>query len=246
MRRVTPVRSVTRHGLLVGQTHDGRPVRSLTTAVFTKLRAEILSCRLKPDEKLLIAGLARRFTVSLSAVREALSRLAAEGLVTSEDQRGFHVSPVSADQLRDLTRTRIDIEALALRRSIELGDSGWELEVREADERLRAAPLPRAGDAGPQFEHWRALHHRFHLALVSACGSAWLLRLRETLYDQSERYRFLAYGVRPRDIAAEHAVIVRAVLGRDAEGAVKALGDHFALTAETIVASRWSEENADG
>jgi len=39
---------------------------------------------------------------------------------------------------------------------------------------------------------------------------------------------------------------VRAVLGRDAEGAVKALGDHFVLTAETIAASRWSEENADG
>ena len=109
-----------------------------------------------------------------------------------------------------------------------------------------AAPLPRAGDAGPQFERWRALHHQFHLALVSACGSAWLLRLRETLYDQSERYRFLAYGVRPRDIAAEHAVIVRAVLGRDAEGAVKALGDHFVLTAETIAASHWSQENADG
>jgi len=205
---------VTRHGLLVGQTHDGRPVRSLTTAVFARLRAEILSCRLKPGEKLLIAGLARRFTVSLSAVREALSRLAAEGLVMSEDQRGFHVSPVSADQLRDLTRTRIDIEALALRRSIELGDSGWEREVREASERLMAAPLPRAGDAGPQFERWRALHHRFHLALVSACGSAWLLRLRETLYDQSERYRFLAYGVRPRDIAADPAAWGDVIVGR--------------------------------
>jgi DNA-binding GntR family transcriptional regulator len=246
MRRATPVRSVSRHGLLAGQTHDGRPVRSLTTAVFTRLRAEILSCRLKPDEKLLIAGLARRFTVSLSAVREALSRLAAEGLVTSEDQRGFHVSPVSADQLRDLTRTRVDIEALAVRRSIEFGDSRWELEVREASERLMAAPLPRAGDAGPQFEHWRALHHRFHLALVSACGSLWLLRLRDTLSDQSERYRFLAYGVRPRDIAAEHTAIARLVLGRDAEGAVRALGDHFALTAEIIAASRWSEDNADG
>ena len=50
MRRATSVRSVTRHGLLVDQTHDGRPVRSLTTAVFTRLRAEILSYRLKPGE----------------------------------------------------------------------------------------------------------------------------------------------------------------------------------------------------
>ena len=245
MGKSTSVRALPRRGLLIGQTHDGRPVRSLTTAVFAQLRAEILSCRLKPGEKLLIAGLARRFAVSLSAVREALSRLAAEGLVTSEDQRGFHVSPVSAAQLRDLTRTRIDIEGLALRRAIERGDSQWQAQVREAYERLAAAPLPRAGDAGPNFERWRALHRRFHLALVSACGSAWLLRLRETLDDQSERYRFLAHGVRARDVEAEHAAILRAVLDRDVDGAVKALGEHFALTAEIITASRWGEERAD-
>src|SRR5258705_3788574 len=103
MRRAPPVRSVTRHGLLVGQTRDGRPVRSLTTAVFTRLRAEVLSCRLKPGEKLLIAGLARRFTVSLSAVREALSRLAAERLVLSEGQAGFDVSSGSDRHVADST-----------------------------------------------------------------------------------------------------------------------------------------------
>ena len=242
----TPVRSVSGHRLLGGQVHGGRLARSLTTAVFARLRAEILSCRLDPGEKLLIAGLASRFTVSLSAVREALSRLAAEGLVTSEDQRGFRVSPVSAEQLHDLTRTRIDIEGLALRRSIERGDARWEAEVREASTQLLAAPLPHVGEAGPELERWRALHHRFHLALVSACGSPWLLRLRDVLYDQSERYRFLAYRVQVRDITAEHASIGRAVLDRDADGAVAALGDHFMLTADIITTSRWGAVHRGG
>ena len=88
------IRLSRRPGLSIGLTRDGQPVRSLTSAVFAQLRAEILSCRLKPGEKLLIAGLAQRFSVSLSAVREALSRLAAEDLVQAEDQRGFRVSPV--------------------------------------------------------------------------------------------------------------------------------------------------------
>src|SRR5690349_12276640 len=74
---------------------DERP-RSLTSAVHGRLRADILSTRLLPGQKLHIAGLAKQFSVSLAAVREALSRLVADGLVQASDQRGFRVSPVSA------------------------------------------------------------------------------------------------------------------------------------------------------
>ena len=97
--------------------------RSLTSAVQERLRADILSTRLLPGQKLHIAGLAKQFSVSLAAVREALSRLVADGLVQASDQRGFRVSPVSPADLRDVTQTRVDIEGLALRRSIEHGDA---------------------------------------------------------------------------------------------------------------------------
>jgi len=241
-RAAMAVRLSPRPGLTIGLTRDGQPVRSLTSAVFAQLRAEILSCHLKPGEKLLIAGLARRFAVSLSAVREALSRLAAEDLVQAEDQRGFRVSPVSIGRLRDITKARIDIEALALRRAIELGGADWLAGIRAAYRELEATPLPQPGDAGARFEAWRTLHRRFHFALVSACASPWLLRFRDTLYEQSERYRFLAHGVRPRAVGAEHATIARAVCDRDVDAAVRALSDHLALTAEIIVESRWGFE----
>jgi DNA-binding GntR family transcriptional regulator len=224
-------------GLPLGLAADGRPFRSLTSAVLAQLRAEILSAHLKPGEKVLIAAVAKRLGVSLSAVREALSRLAAEGLVRGEDQRGFRVSPVSIDDLRDVTRTRIDLEGLALRRAIELGDQRWEEGVRLAHAELAAVPLPPPGEPGFQFERWRALHQRYHLALVAGCGSEWLLRLRHILFEQSERYRFLAYGVEPRDIEGEHRTIMQAALARDADAAVDALRDHLALTADIILQS---------
>jgi len=233
------IRLSRRPGLSIGLTRDGQPVRSLTSAVFAQLRAEILSCRLKPGEKLLIAGLAQRFRVSLSAVREALSRLAAEDLVQAEDQRGFRVSPVSIGRLRDITNARIDIEAVVLRRSIELGDAEWLAAVGAAHRELEATPRPRPGDSGARFEAWRALHRRFHFTLVSACTSPWLLRFRDTLYEQAERYRFLAHGVRPRAVEAEHARLAQAALDRDADAAVRALSEHLAVTAEIIVESRW-------
>jgi DNA-binding GntR family transcriptional regulator len=225
---------------------DALPFRSLTSAVLARLRAEILSAHLGPGEKVLIAAVARRLGVSLSAVREALSRLAAEGLVRGEDQRGFRVTPVSIEDLRDITRTRIDLEGLALRRAIELGDARWEDGVRAAHAELAAVPLPPPGEPGPQFERWRTVHQRYHLALVAGCRSEWLLRFRQLLFDQSERYRFLAYGVQPRDIEGEHRLVMEATLARDADAAVKALSEHLALTADIILETFASRRAGQG
>src|SRR5512143_1792260 len=71
--------------------------------VYTRLRADILAGRLLPGSKLRFADLTKRYECSMSVVREGLSRLAEQGLVQSEPQHGFHVSPLSLDDLVDLT-----------------------------------------------------------------------------------------------------------------------------------------------
>ena len=86
------------------------PARTLASAICMQLRADIVSCRIRPGEKLNISTISKRFGVSLAAVREALSRLMAAGLVVAEDQRGFRASPLSIPDLMDLTQTRIEIE----------------------------------------------------------------------------------------------------------------------------------------
>ncbi|HEU5319887.1 MAG TPA: FCD domain-containing protein, partial [Methylomirabilota bacterium] len=139
-----------------------------------------------------------------------------------------------------VTRTRIELETLALRRAIELGDAGWAEGVRAAYAELAAAPLPAPGEPGPPFETWRRRHQRFHLALLAACRSEWLLRFHNVLYEQSERYRFLAHSTRSRDVDGEHRRIVEAALARDAPAAVQALAEHLALTAG-IIADRIQE-----
>ena len=182
--------------------------RSLTSAVHECLRADILSARLVPGQKLHIAGLAKQFSVSLAAVREALSRLVADGLVQASDQRGFRVSPVSPADLEDVTRTRIDIEGLALRRSIERGDEAWRDSVESSFASLCAVPQRDPGDPMKHNEVWIARHRIFHRALVNACGSHWLLGFRDVLHEQSERYRRLSIRRetgKSRDVDAEHA-----------------------------------------
>jgi DNA-binding GntR family transcriptional regulator len=211
--------------------------RSLTSAVLERLRADILSTKLVPGQKLHIAGLAKQFSVSLAAVREALSRLVADGLVQASDQRGFRVSPVSSADLADVTQTRIDIESLALRRSIERGDQAWLAAVEQAFEALCAVPYRHPDDPQSHNEIWITRHRIFHRALVNACGSQWLLGFRDVLHEQSERYRRLSVRRetgRVRDVEAEHAAIVRAVLRRDPEAAVAALSEHFLTTMHLV------------
>jgi DNA-binding GntR family transcriptional regulator len=220
--------------------------RSLTSALHKRLRDDILATRLLPGQKLHIAGLAKQFSVSLAAVREALSRLVADGLVQASDQRGFRVSPVSLADLVDVTQTRIDIEGLALRRSIEQGDNAWLASVRSAWADLKAVPYRYPDDPYVHYEEWVVRHRIFHRALVNACGSPWLLGFRDVLHEQSERYRRLAIRRevgKPRNVEAEHQAIVAAVTKRDADAAVRALSKHFGVTKEFVelAASRIAE-----
>lgn len=220
-----------------GLTAPTAPVRSLTSAVHASLRADILTCRLPPGEKLPIALLAKRFDVSLSAVREALSRLVADGFVLSEDQRGFRVTPLDIGDLEDLTTTRIEIETLALRRSIAEGGPDWEAHLREAWDALRQVPYALARQPAPHDGNWADLHFAFHAALVSGCGLHWLMRFQRSLFEQSERYRALARSApsgSERDAHAEHLALFEAAMDRDAEAVVLALTAHYGHTLSLV------------
>jgi DNA-binding GntR family transcriptional regulator len=214
-------------------------VPTLATTLVDRIRAAIVKGELEPGEKLRLEMLAERYGVGRSPLREALCRLASEGLVVIVDQRGFRVAPVSRDDLVDLTRTRQQIEGLALRASIARGDLAWEGDVTASLHRLTRLSAHRAGDPSRVDDAWSAEHRAFHTALVSACGSPWLLRFRDMLYDQSERYRALSLGSgsRTRDLPAEHEALARAALARDADRACALLVEHLARTADAVLAA---------
>jgi DNA-binding GntR family transcriptional regulator len=158
------------------------------------------------------------------------------------------VSPVSLADLADVTQTRIDIEGLALRRSIERGDDAWLASVKSAWADLKAVPYRYPDDPTVHYEEWVVRHRIFHRALVNACGSPWLLGFRDVLHEQSERYRRLSIRRevgKPRNVEAEHKAIVAAVVKRDADAALRALSKHFGITKEFVehAAPRIAEVN---
>jgi DNA-binding GntR family transcriptional regulator len=214
---------------------ESTPTKGLSTQAFDLLRADIIQGQLRPNERLRIQGLSDRYQVGATAIREALSRLVSDGIVEFEDQRGFCVSPVSREELLDLTQTRIDIESLAMRYATQRGDLDWESKLMSAYHRLSRTPPP---DSPEKHAPWADAHQRFHEALVSGCGSTWLLRLCRLLYDKSERYRNLAERdtqSSARDTVNEHKQILDAAMARDADLIGHYLADHYQQTTSILL-----------
>ena len=210
---------------------------SLTERAYRQLREDLLTCRHAPGDRLNIKEISDALGVSLGAVREALSRLTSEGFVVAEDRRGFRAAPISVAELRDLVAVRANIEGQCLRRSIEVGGLDWESEIVATCHRLCRTPSVR-DPAEPQLsEAFATAHDAFHAALVSACDSIWLGRMRSLLYAQSERYRHLTVPLakQERDLVKEHRDLADAALARDADRAVALLGEHLARTANILI-----------
>jgi DNA-binding GntR family transcriptional regulator len=208
--------------------------QTISGETYQSLRAGILGGEIPPGDKVRTQEYCRRFGVSLGAVREALSQLMAEGLVVSEAHRGYTVSPISINDLKDLTRVRMEIEALCLAWSIAAGQVDWESEVLAATHRLTKTYRLDEG-AGPSAQ-WIAAHDGYHTALVSACGSPRLLEIRKQLYDKSERYRKMEATLpRERNADDEHKRLADAVIARNVALSTKLMKSHIALTTDNIV-----------
>ncbi len=215
--------------------------KSLGSRAYDRLREEVLTCRLAPGERLNINQLCTELGFSLGAVREAISKLTAEGLVQADPNRGFSVAPISTSELRDLTGVRIEIETLCLRRSMVIGDVAWEASVLAAYHIMSNTPQIVGGDVAQASGDWWIAHAAFHRALVSACDSPWLMRLRDQLFAQSERYRMLGgrYGLRDRrDVNREHKDIADAVLARDIDRATGLMDSHLEKTTSMLLDAR--------
>lgn len=226
--------------------------RTLVDHVYHSMKSDICTGRLEPGQRVHLGELAKAHDVSLSVVREAATRLAAERLLRARPQQGFSVWPLSVPDLLDLTRVRVELESLTLRESFEKGDLAWEAELVAAHHHLVGTASNRKDPpADPNYE-WMRAHSAFHAALAAACTSPLLKQLRQQLFDAAELYRhWSAYLVRPaqrRNLAKEHQALLDAALAHDADEGVRLIVEHVRRTTDILLAGREraDSEVADG
>mgnify|MGYP001064843007 FL=1 len=222
--------------------HDLRGVteqnpKSLIAAAYHNLRADIICGRLEPGSRLRVEHLKDDYNVGAGTLREALALLVADALVITQDQRGYRVAPMSLEDFRDITETRVHLETHATKLSIANGTDSWEGELASAFHQLNRAE-ERLGPerSGAVFDQWEICNRHFHQALLARCPSFWVLHLLQILYRQSERYRRLSLTHRDsgRDLHGEHKAIFDAAMARDGTQAAVAVAQHIHATYETI------------
>jgi DNA-binding GntR family transcriptional regulator len=207
-----------------------------TDVVYQQLRTDILNGRLEPGQRLRFEQLSQEYGVSSGVLREALPRLAGEGLATLLPQQGYRVISVSPEDLRHLTEARIAIETQVLRQSIASGPLEWESEVVAAHPTLtRKEMLSRDGVVS---DEWRAAHADFHRALLAGCPNVRLRAIADSMREVAEVYRGWSAGpglAAERDVAAEHKDLAEAATARDADTASALLANHIQLTTDLLL-----------
>jgi len=202
-------------------------VETVGERTYRRIRSDIIFGRLAPGQRLRLERLSAQYETSIATLRELLNRLLVEGLIVAEGQRGFEVTPVSADRWNEIAQMRELLECHALRQSIESGDVEWEGRVVAAHHKLSALEKKLLAGDRSQTETWKRYDWEFHHALISNCGSKALLDAHSAIFDKYLRYQIIAVVFRGEIPAREHLAMRDAALNRDADAATAILVTHI-------------------
>jgi len=207
------------------------PRQSLAAAVVERLRDKILHGELREGEQLRQDAIAAEFQISRIPVREALSHLAAEGLITIVANRGAVVSALSPDEIMQLFETRAVLECYVLRQGIA---NFTEKDFQAAEEILRHFEESLENDGDVKF--WGQWNWTFHSALYAPANRPVMLSFLKTLNNNCDRYTRL-HLVFTRDLhmaGKAHHELLDACRTKNPDIASDALWKHITTAGEYL------------
>jgi DNA-binding GntR family transcriptional regulator len=216
--------------------------RTLWQRVHDHLRDEIISGSLTPGTELHELALAGSFGVSRGPIREALGRLATEGLVTIRPRRGAIVRALSSEEFIEAYQVREALEMMAVRLAVpKLTDDDLDEMERLVEE---MAELAESGDVQAFFAANTAFHQRF----FEASGNGMLAGLYRQLRGQIDRHRLRSLELRgelARSVA-EHRAILSAATAGDVERAVCLASEHIRVPQMRLLVEEYDLAPSDG
>ena len=206
-------------GLEEAASHDEkRPANSLTEHAYRELEELIVTLQLPPGEVLSEMDLAKRFGVGRTPIREALQRLAHEGLVVILPRRGVLVSEVNIHTHLMLLEVRREIERLMVRAACHRATESERAQLAEIAEGLEEA-AERADDVG-----FMRLDKRLNAVIANACHNEFAAKAIGLISGLTRRFWYMHYQ-KSADLphcARLHAELTRAISSRNEKAAVKA------------------------
>jgi DNA-binding GntR family transcriptional regulator len=235
MRDFLALRISTKHMPI---TRDDEAYLPLSEVVYRKLRRGIIRGDLTQGANVSETELARQLSVSKTPVRQALTRLAQEGLVLSSPHKGAVVTSLSRADLEEIYQLRIHLEALAARMAAERLSAEHAKRLTAILDELEAATATR--DTATLRRGYPLLHQAIWHASETRRLPAILLSLQD--YVEMSRYTLLFEPSGLEVGYEEHARVVRAILARDPDAAQQAMAEHIEHTLTLLRADRHQGE----
>jgi DNA-binding GntR family transcriptional regulator len=190
---------------------------------YAELRRMVLDNALQAGAQMLEQEAAARLGMSRTPVREAMQRLARDGMVEIRPRHGMRVLPISADDMAEIYDLLYGLESTAAEIVAERGASAEGLAALDGAVGAMDAALKRDDLRG-----WAQADERFHLALVELTGNRRLIEAVATYWDQAHRVRVATLGLRPRPTRSndDHRALVDAIRARDAKRAREIHSEH--------------------
>jgi DNA-binding GntR family transcriptional regulator len=203
---------------------------SMVEQIFDKMRAHIVEGRFAPGQRLVEADLTAQFAVSRGPLREAVRRLAAEGLVDIAHNRGARVKRLTRDEVLELYVVREVMEGLAAGLAAERADSAERKSIKASISSMEKAL--RDDDV----RGYIALNSEFHSIILAAARNAPLQSAITRLQTPVLRIQFESMMTREvvNESFDEHRGIADAITSRDAERAERLMRHHIRRSREMI------------
>ena len=192
---------------------------------YRQVRDRILSGALQPGAVIQQRDLASLIGISTTPLREALKRLKSEGLVELDAHRDARISPLRAEEARDLLELRKSLDPLAAGLAAQRRTNADIQAIRAAH--VQVAPLP----TGPEIGQLVA-HRNFHAAIYRASHNDLLIAALEGLWDKADRYRRLTLQTERTQAARdqktkEHQLMVDFIAAGDSDAAANVMHAHI-------------------
>jgi DNA-binding GntR family transcriptional regulator len=205
---------------------------TLSQRVYEHLREEILADRLSPGTELSEVALSKDLAISRGPIREAMGRLAAEGLITVHPRRRAEVRSLTPQELIDAYQVRESLEVLAVRLAI---PRVTEADLARLDQLINQMTEHVAANAVREFF---AINVEFHETMCELSGNKKLQEVHHRLEGEIGRFqaRTLALRGSLKDSLTEHRAILAAMRLRDAEKAAELAAAHVRVPTQRLQA----------
>jgi DNA-binding GntR family transcriptional regulator len=204
---------------------------SMTDRVYEHIKTEIITCAIQPGQQIAQPQLAEKYGMGTTPVREALQRLAQEGLVQPIPRFGYIVTPITFSDVTEMYELRSVLESAAARLAAERATS----EQFERIRALAAAACPFTDRAG--YSRFLAHNTEFHRAVGLASGNSRLADAIARLFSEMARVFHLRLDPRdtPDDMRAEHEALAAALAARDADAAERLVRGQIAQSQQRVL-----------